>query len=332
MANAGKKNEWASPLSPYRAANLHPHASFISSGTMTRILVNLLFKLWFKPLWRAVPPVSSVRARFLWADRMASLGRKKITPQYRDIGGVPVEWIGAEGAMQKGVVIYLHGGGFAVRAIYSDRRFCRDISLRSGLPVVLVPYRLAPEYPYPHGLNDCCRVYEGLIGEGVPAGSIVIVGHSAGASYALALLMRARQEGLPQPAAAIVLSAPTDMTAQSPSIVANARRDAMLGPNIWPWARKIYVGTMPLSHPEISPLFGDWSGLAPISFHVSDSEMLLDDSRRAVERARESGTQADLSIWKGLPHNFYFLDFLPESRQFREQMLGFIERALARTE
>ncbi|WP_343582845.1 alpha/beta hydrolase [Herbaspirillum sp.] len=296
---------------------------------MRKLLVNLAFRLWFKRLWRAMPSVSRVRARFLLADRAASLGRRSVPFQRKEIGGVPVEWIGA-GEASGGAVIYLHGGGFVLRAPRTDRRFCREMAARSGLPVVLVPYRLAPEYPYPHGFNDCFNVYEGLIRAGVAPQRIVIVGHSAGATHALALLMRARQCGVPQPAAAVVLSAPTDMTAQSPSIAANARRDVMLGPNIWPWAQQLYAGAVPPEHPELSPLFGDWSGLAPISFHVSDAELLLDDSRRAAEKARASGTEVRLSVWKGLPHNFYFLDFLPESREFMGQMLGFIAAMLAR--
>ncbi|EJL81582.1 esterase/lipase [Herbaspirillum sp. CF444] len=291
--------------------------------------VNLLFRIWFKRLWRGMPSVSQVRRKFLLADKLSSLGRKNVIPQYRNIGGVDVEWLGENADVAKGIIIYLHGGGFAVRAKFTDRRFCHEISCRSGLSVVLVPYRLAPEYPYPHGLNDCCRVYETLIDAATPPGNVIVIGHSAGANYALALLMRARNQGLPQPVAAIVLSAPTDMTAQSPSVVANAKRDVMQGPNIWRWVQKTYLATTPLDHPDVSPLFGDWAGLAPIHFHVSDSEVLLDDSRRAVDRARESGTEAHLSIWHDVPHNFYFLDFLAESRQFHEQLVCFLEGAMA---
>lgn len=293
-----------------------------------RTFINIAFALWFKPLWRDVPTVSKVRRKYLLADRLASLGREPENVQYQDIGGFCVEWIGSKESAPRGIIIYLHGGGFAVRAKYTDRRFCREISNHSGLPVVLVPYRLAPEHPYPNGLDDCCRAYESLINSGVPPGRIIIIGHSAGANYALVLLMRARERGVAQPAGAILLSAPTDLTARSPSVALNSVRDVMLGPNIWPWVEQTYLGNTSPDHPEVSPIFGDWSRLAPLYFHVSDSEVILDDSRRAVKKARESGVPAQISIWHDVPHNFYYLSFLSECKRFREQMLDSIKTTL----
>jgi epsilon-lactone hydrolase len=296
---------------------------------ITKNLVNLFFRLWLKPLWRSIPSVAMVRRKYLFADRLAATGQVPPTLQYQDIGGVAVEWIGANADVSRGMILYLHGGGFVVRAEQTDRRFCQKLSSTSGLPALLVPYRLAPEHPYPAGLDDCCAVYAALLHRGVPPDRIVIIGHSAGANYALALLMRARQQGLAQPAGAILLSPPTDLSAGSPSAKLNATRDVMQGPTIWPWVRREYLRNIAPDHPEVSPLFGDWTQLAPLSFHVSDSEIIFDDSRRAVEQARKSGTSTQLSVWNNLPHNFYFIDFLAESQQCRRQMLEFILSALA---
>jgi epsilon-lactone hydrolase len=181
------------------------------------------------------------------------------------------------------------------------------------------------------GLQDCYDVYAGLIATGIPAQKIVLTGHSAGANLALGLLMRACRKGLPQPAGAVLLSAPTDLTAASPSTSINADRDAMMGPGVWPWCRSVYLGSTPAEHPDASPVFGDWTGLAPMHFHVSNQEIILDDSLRAVERARQANTAVSLSIWNDVPHSFYYMSFLPEARRCRAEIVDFIELVLSRT-
>jgi acetyl esterase/lipase len=234
-------------------------------------------------------------------------------------------------AARDGVILYLHGGGFAVRPAAADRRYCAGLARRTGRPVVLVPYRLAPECPFPAGLDDCCAVYAGLLAAGIPAHKIVAIGHSAGANLALVLLMRARDKAWPQPAGCILLSAPIDLTAGSPSATANAACDSMQGPNIWPWVRMTYLGDVAPDHPDVSPLFGDWAGLAPIHFHVSDTEIILDDSRRAVERARQAGNRVTLSVWHDVPHSFYYMNALREAWRCRAEVVAFIGDALRGT-
>ncbi len=298
---------------------------------IVKTLINQVFRLWLKPLWLGVPTVDQVRSKYMFADRLAAFGRKPVSFQDEDIEGVRVEWIGGQIDPSRGIVLYLHGGGFAVRAAFADRRFCDDLSRRTGLPVALVAYSLAPENPYPAGLNDCCQVYESLLQRGIPANRIILVGHSAGANYVLVLLMRSKQRGMPQPGGAVFLSAPTDMTASSPSAMVNAKRDSMQGPNIWPWARENYIGNTPLDDPGVSPLHGDWSGLTRLQFHVSDTEIILDDTRRAVEQAQAYGVEVEMSIWHDLPHNFYFIDWLKDARKCRQQMMRFIAEVLGST-
>ncbi len=294
-----------------------------------RNIVNFTFKRTIRRMWDIPPTVERMRKSFTAADRLGSLCRKRVTFERHVSGGVRVEWIGPKEQAHDGVILYLHGGGFAVRGALTDRRFAASLSRRSGKPVVLVPYRLAPEFPFPAGLQDCCDVYGGLIAAGIPAKKIVLVGHSAGANLALVLMMRAREDGLPQPAGAVLLSAPTDLTAASPSASTNAEKDCMNGPGIWPWTCRIYLGSTPPDHPEVSPLFGDWAGLAPLHFHVSSQEIILDDTLRAVERARLAGTAAGLSVWHDVPHSFYYLDTLSEARRCRVEILEFVDRSLA---
>jgi acetyl esterase/lipase len=297
---------------------------------LIRTIVNAGLRRALKPLWNDIPSVARMRAAYRRIDRLGALGRRPVPFQVADVGGIGVEWIGRRDAARDGVILYLHGGGFAVRAAAADRRYCAGLARRTGRPVVLVPYRLAPECPFPAGLDDCCAVYAGLLAAGILPRKIVVIGHSAGANLALVLLMRARDYGWPQPAGGILLSAPTDLTAGSPSASANAARDSMQGPNIWPWVRMTYLAAVAPEHPDVSPLFGDWAGLAPLHFHVSDTEIILDDSRRAAERARQAGNAVTLSIWHDVPHSFYYMNALREAWRCRAEVVAFIGHVLRR--
>lgn len=281
-----------------------------------------------KPLWHSLPSVARVRRKFTRADRLSTLGRRVAPVKVEDVDGIRVEWTGPAANAAQGVILYLHGGAFALRGTHTDRRFCSDLSRRTGLPVALVAYRLAPEFPFPAGLDDCCRIYTWLQERGIPAQKIVMLGHSAGANLVLGVMMRAPRNGQDQPAGAVLLAAPTDLTGASPSATSNIQSDTMFTPLIWPWVRQHYLAGADPRDPEASPLLGNWSGLAPLHFHVSDSELILDDSRLAVERARNAGVDAELTVWHDLPHSFALIDLLPEAARCRAQIAHFAARVL----
>ena len=291
-------------------------------------LVDMFLRLTMKGLWRGSPSVANVRRRFAWADLLGAVGGRHCSIRVDVIDGVPVEWIGDQADAARGVILYLHGGAFVLRGARTDRKFCADLARRAGLPVALVAYRLAPEFPFPAGLDDCGRVFAGLQARGQPASRIVLLGHSAGANFILATMMRVRLRGLEQPAGAVLLSPPTDLTRSATATQNNAHLDCMLTPAIWPWVRQFYLAGASADNPDASPLFGDWSGLAPMRFHVSDSELLLDDNLLAVELARQAGANADLTIWAGVPHSFAHIDFLLEAARVRNQIVDFVSRVL----
>ena len=159
---------------------------------------------------------------------------------------------------------------------------------------------------------------------------MIVAGDSAGGNLALVTLLRARDLGLPLPGGAVLLSPWTDLTGSGASIRTNAKRDPMLPAQRIDEAARMYAPTAQLDSPDVSPLFGDFTGLPPLSVHVGTTEILLDDSQRLVERARQHGVSAHLERWHRMPHVFpMFADFIPEGRQALDKIGQFVSTRIS---
>ena len=225
-------------------------------------------------------------------------------------------------------MLFLHGGGFCVHLPGLNREFCCDLARRTGVPVLLPDYRLAPEHPAPAALDDCELAYRHLLRE-VPARRVVLAGDSAGGNLALALLHRCKRVGLPLPGGAVLLSPMTDFSGGGWSIRFNEPRDVMFSAHAAEVIASQYLQQQVAHESEISPLFGDWSGMPPLRFHVSSAEMLLDHSLRSVERARLQGVDAQAKVWLELPHVFALFGFLREAEACRDEIATFVSALLA---
>jgi acetyl esterase/lipase len=136
--------------------------------------------------------------------------------------------------------------------------------------------------------------------------------------------MRARDGGLPLPDAAVLLSPSTDLTMSGASHEYNERLDPMFSELATRLLPDLYCPSAARDHPWLSPLFGDWRGLPPLLFHAGSTEMLLDDSVRAHDRARAAGVNARLRVWPGLPHVFQLFRWLPEARLALDDIAAFL--------
>ena len=232
---------------------------------------------------------------------------------------IPMEWVVADGADPDRRILYVHGGSWVSGSLAGYRAFLSRVSQATGAVVLAVDYRLAPEHPFPAGLDDCIQAYRwmrenGPQGKGtVPAA--YLMGDSAGGNLALAALLKVRDSQLPLPAALIALSPATDFTGGSPSLVSRASVDPIIKPEVLPALIPIYLGRhTEATDPYASPLFGDYRGMPPLLLQVGDAEVLLDDSTRLARHAAEQGCDVTLEIWDGMPHVFQgFAPFLPEA-------------------
>jgi epsilon-lactone hydrolase len=245
---------------------------------------------------------------------------------------LPGEWIepiAANHPARSRCILYLHGGGYIAMSARSHRPITSRLAVWSDTRLFALDYRLAPEHRFPAALDDAVAVYRALVAAGTSPDRIVVAGDSAGGGLALALLVVLRDAGDKLPGAAVLFSPWTDLAATGQSIVGNAVVDPLIcGTWVGSVARH-YLGDTAATNPLASPVYADLTGLPPLLVQVSDTEVLLDDSRRVVESARRSGVDAALHIWPELPHVWqYFAWFLPEARAALRQAADFARMRL----
>lgn len=239
--------------------------------------------------------------------------------------GVPAQWVSVPESRPERVVLYLHGGSFAYRFPNAHGNFAARLCQRLEARALMPDYRLAPEHPFPAAPDDCLAAYRWLLARGVRPHNLVIIGDSAGGNLALVTVQRARDDGDPPPACAVLLSPGVDCTLASPSMVDNADRDPMLRLNNLLVLRNHYVPASHLvTHPHVSPLFGTFAGLPPLLLQVGSTELLRDESIRTAQKARAAGVDVELELWPEMPHVFQIVSFLPESAQALDHIVRFV--------
>ena len=247
------------------------------------------------------------------------------------IGDIPCEWVLAPGADPDLRLLYLHGGGWVSGSGGNYLPLAADISLAAKCAVLLPDYRLAPEHPFPAGLEDCIGAYDWLIENG-PSGpraakATFIAGDSAGGNLTLATLLALRDRKRPLPAGGISLSPATDFTLASASL--KTVHDPIISARTMPEFRTRYLGKTDPRNPLASPVFGDYRGIPPLLIQVGEHEMLRDDSVRVAKKALADGIPAKLEVWPGMVHVFQIRG-LPESREAIEHIADFMRSALRR--
>lgn len=212
-----------------------------------------------------------------------------------DANGVAVEWTSVDGSRDDAVVLYLHGGGYAMGSINTSRYNLAGLVRASGLTGLNVDYRLAPEYPFPAAVDDALGAYLWLI-EQIPAHRVILAGESAGGGLALALLVRLRDEGAPLPAGCVTVSAWADMDLCGQSYSTLARRDLSLTKGGLGVSASVYLAGADLQHPYASPVHADLHGLPPLLLLASRDELVLDDSRAVADGARRAGVDVEVLL------------------------------------
>ncbi len=242
--------------------------------------------------------------------------------------GVPALWVEDDRAADADrALLHLHGGAYALGSPRTHRGLAAALSRVARAPVLLPEYRLAPENPFPAALDDALAAYRWLTRDrGIAPRRVAVTGDSAGGGLAVALLVSLRDAGEPMPACYAGMSPWTDLAGTGRSMTERDELDPWLSAALAAPAARAYAGATPLDDPLVSPLYADLSDLPPMLVHVGTDEILLDDARRLVDRAREHGTDASLGVFEGLWHVFHLFPGFPESRLALQEIGGFVRR------
>ena len=290
-------------------------------------IVNALLRVAVKRRFRRNPDLMELRAimQGVRPGRVPS----RIGVEGTSLGGVATERLAIADASAAHAILYIHGGGWVVGSPATHRPLTWRLAEQSGVPVYAIDYRLAPEHPFPAGLDDCVKAYRALLDKGFAPGSIVIGGDSAGGNLTLALALKLKDVGLPQPAALVCLSPATDMEAPTPSRTENWKSDAMFDHRSFATIATHYCPGRDPGDPLISPRRGDVKGLPPTLFQASGAEMLRDDFVLMAEKMRAAGVDVTIDIWPKVAHVWHITaDILPEGRAAIAKVGAFIRNRL----
>ena len=235
-------------------------------------------------------------------------------------------WFSGRKAKSPLTLLYLHGGGYSFypRAYAS---FIAQFTLAAKSRTFALDYRLTPEHRFPAQIDDALAAYRWMLDGGIQPDRIVIGGDSAGGNLTLALLLKARDLKLPQPAMAIALSPPTDFESEN---VGDEQFDWITKTALLQW-RDWYCAPLQRSDPLISPVRADLRGLAPMYIQAGRAEILYESIQTFADRARSQGADLVLETWEDMNHNFpVFGPDAPQSVQALRRIGEVVEQRVRR--
>ena len=218
------------------------------------------------------------------------------------------------------VYLDFHGGGLIMGSGENCKGMAMGLASKLGARVWAVDYRMPPDHPYPSGLDDGVAAYRALLEQRRPE-EIIIGGGSAGANLAAATILRARDEGLPLPAAAILMTPELDLTESGDTFQTNLGLDTILGGSLMQ-SNLLYAAGHDLADPYLSPLFGDFSkGFPPTFLSSGTRDLFLSNTVRMHWALLAANVPAHLFVTEAGPHGGF--PMAPEGAALDQQLNRF---------
>jgi epsilon-lactone hydrolase len=240
------------------------------------------------------------------------------------LAGVPADRLTAPGADESRTLLYFHGGGYAFGSAPIYRPLTGRLARAFGGRVVALDYRLAPEHPFPAGLDDAVRACRALLAELGDPKYLVLAGDSAGGGLALATLVSLRDAGEAVPAAAALLSPWVDLEGLSESMTTRAALDPIVQREGIQILAQMYLGNGDRKNPLAAPTHANLAGLPPMLVHVGTSETQFDDVTAFAEKLRKAGVDVTFEVWQDMIHVFQMFPVFPEAHRAVERIGSFL--------
>lgn len=271
-------------------------------------LLGEIYAHWITELGK-IPTASTELLRLIFDDwQRATAEPEGVTYKTTQVGGVDGILVTPLNADPGQMLMFFHGGGFALGSASSHRKLAGHVAKALGVHAFVLDFHRAPEAKFPSQIREGVAVYRALLAQGVLPSNITPIGDSAGGNLAISTVFAIRQEGLPMPAQVITMSPWLNMENNGKTIETNNDTDFLitregLQGNI---DRYIEGATSP-TDPMANPLYQDYTGFPRLYITAGDIESLFSDSVRLNELAAEAGVDVTFSIGQGMQHVFPFM-------------------------
>ena len=240
-------------------------------------------------------------------------------------GGVPALRIAPEGpeGPSEAVVLYLHGGGHVAGSAFGYRHLAGAIATAAQVPALVIDYRLAPEHPYPAGLQDAVNAYLWLHDTGAGETKVVVAGDSSAGGLIMSLLLALRERDIPVPAGAVLMCPWVDLAGRTQRPPQDS--PLVFSPEMAQRLAQAYLAGQPTDDPLLNPLHTSLAGLPPLLIHAASGDSVLQEAQLLAQHATRCGVEARITIYPVPTHAFHiFWSFLPEARDAVDEAGRFI--------
>jgi epsilon-lactone hydrolase len=230
------------------------------------------------------------------------------------------------------LLVHVHGGCYVSFPGESGTGEAIYMAGFGRFKVLSVDYRMPPDHPYPAALDDAMTVWKAATKMADPK-NMAIFGSSAGGALTLSMVLRAKQDHLPLPAAIAPGTPMSDLTNAGDTFRTNAMLDNVL---VAPDANcdkraALYTSGHDLKDPMLSPVYGDMHGFPPAILTTGTRDLLLSNTVRVHRKLRQAGVEAVLQVFEGQAHAQYYRDAsAPETKEAFEEIARFFDRHLGK--